>query len=122
MSQPTTTVFYNSACPVCDAGIATQKTRMTTCNVQWVDVHTNPAATEPLGASVDQVRERLYVRDAAGHIHIGADAMSALLVMTPTQRWLGHFSRWPGVRQLANISYNIFAKYLYRWNVRHKHW
>ncbi|MGH8588498.1 MAG: DUF393 domain-containing protein, partial [Gammaproteobacteria bacterium] len=36
-------VYYNSACPVCNAGIKDQRRRMEACGIEgieWVDVHT----------------------------------------------------------------------------------
>ena len=37
-------VYYNSACPVCNAGIGAQRRRMQSCNVdvEWIDIHRNP--------------------------------------------------------------------------------
>jgi hypothetical protein len=40
-------VYYNSACPVCSAGIKDQRRRMEACgieDIEWVDVHANPEA------------------------------------------------------------------------------
>jgi len=53
-------VYYNSACPVCNAGIKDQRRRMEACgieDIEWVDVHTNPEAVSEVGASLEQVRE-----------------------------------------------------------------
>ena len=72
-------VYYNSACPVCNAGIKNQRKRMEACglkDIEWVDVHTNPGAVSEIGASLNQVRERLYVKDLNGKLNIGADAFS----------------------------------------------
>jgi len=58
-------VYYNSACPVCNAGIKDQRRRMEACSIkdiEWIDVHSNPDALSEVGASLEQVRERLYVR------------------------------------------------------------
>jgi hypothetical protein len=32
-------VYYNSACPVCKAGIESQKGKESSCEIQWNDVH-----------------------------------------------------------------------------------
>ncbi|MDQ3582453.1 MAG: DUF393 domain-containing protein [Pseudomonadota bacterium] len=58
-------VYYNSACPVSNAGIKDQRRRMEACgieDIEWVDVHTDPEAVSELGAPLEQVRERLHVR------------------------------------------------------------
>lgn len=114
------TVYYNSACPVCDAGIRSQRGRMQGCEVNWVDVHQHPQAAQALGLELEQVRERLHVRSADGQMHIGADALAALWSQSPGQRWLGALTR--RLRWLSRPLYNAFARGLYRWNRRRGHW
>lgn len=115
-------VFYNSACPVCDAGIRGQRGRMAHCQVQWVDVHAHPGAAGAVGAPLEAVRERLHVIDQNGQVRVGADALAELWLATPGQRWLGRLASFPAVRPLARIAYNLFARVLYRWNRRRGHW
>ncbi len=89
-------VYYNSACPVCNAGIKGQRQRMEACvigDIEWVDVHTNPAALSEVGASLEQVRERLHVKDSDGQLHVGADAFTRLWSQTRGQRWLARLVR-----------------------------
>ena len=46
-------VYYNSACPVCNAGIKDQRKRMQDCGVndiEWVDVHNSPDAVSEVGS------------------------------------------------------------------------
>jgi predicted DCC family thiol-disulfide oxidoreductase YuxK len=117
-----TTVYYNSACPVCDAGIASQKGKMQACNIRWVDVHNNPAAALEVGADLESVRERLHVKDANGHIAVGAPALALLWEQTPGQRFWGRLAKLPVLRSLLSVAYKLFAKGLYRWNRWKKHW
>ena len=46
-------VYYNSACPVCNAGIGAQRRRMQSCDVdvEWIDIHRNPERLTAIGAS-----------------------------------------------------------------------
>lgn len=113
-------VFFNSACPVCRAG----SDAMQSCDlrVEWVDVAATPDAVEQTNASLDAVRERLYFKDEAGRVHIGADAFAELWLRTPKLRWLGGLLALPGVRALARLGYNAFARCLYRWNVARGRW
>jgi predicted DCC family thiol-disulfide oxidoreductase YuxK len=118
-------VYYNSACPVCNAGIKGQRRRMEACgiaDVEWVDIHSTPGAVEEVGAALEEVRERLYVKDANGQLHIGADAFAHLSSRTHCQRWLAMLVQLPVLRQLARLVYNIFARLLYRWNRAKGHW
>ncbi|MBS7664092.1 DUF393 domain-containing protein [Pseudomonas lalucatii] len=118
-------VFYNSACPVCKAGIEGQRRRMradASCPVEWIDVHQHPEAVAELGSELEQVRERLYLKDESGRLAVGVDAFAALFQRTRGQRWLARLLRLPGLHLLARWGYNLFARALYRWNRWLKHW
>jgi predicted DCC family thiol-disulfide oxidoreductase YuxK len=118
-------VYYNSACPVCNAGIKDQRQRMEACgikDVEWVDIHANPDAVSEVGASLEQVRERLHVKDADGELNIGADAFTRLWSKTPSQRWLASLLRLPVLKPLTHLAYNAFARLLYQWNRAKRHW
>ena len=115
-----TTVYYNSACPVCDAGICKQRARMADSNVEWVDVHTQPEVPAMLGIELNALRERLHVLDARGVMQVGDLAFAELAAQTRGQ----HFFAWV-VRRfhfLTGPIYNLFARYLYCWNRRRGHW
>jgi predicted DCC family thiol-disulfide oxidoreductase YuxK len=116
------TVYYNSACPVCDAGIGMQKAQKTSCGITWIDVHKTPDAAKELGIDIEHIRERLHVRDETGKLIVGASAMAALWQQTPSQQWLAKIVNFPAMRWMAEKSYNLFAKTLYRWNRILKHW
>ena len=120
----TTKVYYNSACPVCDAGIKQQRRKLEGCavEVEWIDVHANNEAVAELGADLEFVRERLHVVDESGQIQVGAKAFSALWEKTPGQSAYARFSELPIVRSLFRWAYNGFAALLYRWNRRNKRW
>jgi predicted DCC family thiol-disulfide oxidoreductase YuxK len=111
-------VYYNSACPVCNAGIGAQRRRMQSCNVdvEWIDIHRTPERLTETGASREFVRERLHVVDDAGVLRVGAEAFGALWSRTPRQRGLAMLTRTPGIRVLVGWAYNVFAAGLYKWN------
>ena len=119
---PATKVYYNSACPVCRSGIEAQQGRMPACAIEWIDVNAHPGAAAEVGADLEAVRERLYVRDAEARLHVGADAFSKLWRDTPRQRWMGRLATAPGLKRLAHAAYDWFARRLYRWNRRKGHW
>lgn len=120
MNTPPTIVYYNSACPVCDAGICYQRKQMQGQAVQFVDVHTQPDIAQELGIALELLRERLHVRDAGGQMQVGADAFALLMAQTRGQRqlaWLAHRLRW-----LTVPLYKLAARLLYRWNRRRGSW
>ncbi len=115
-----TTVYYNSACPVCDAGICYQRARMEGDAVQFVDVHAHPEVAQELGIDLEALRERLHVRDADGAMATGEGAFAALFAQTRGQRWLACVLR--RLSWLAAPLYNTLARQLYRWNRARGRW
>jgi predicted DCC family thiol-disulfide oxidoreductase YuxK len=118
-------VYYNSACPVCDAGIKDQRARMAACgatDVEWIDVHAEPARAAEVGATLEEVRERLHVREDDGSVGVGAEAFARLWERTAGQGWLASLVRLPILSTLARLAYNAFARGLYRWNRARGRW
>ena len=115
-------VYYNSACPVCRAGINSQKEKMQGCSVDWKDVHLTHQFAKELGTNLEFVRERLHVIDETGKLRVGFEAFITIWQHSPSENWKAKVSSFPIMRQLLNIFYNIFAFLLYRWNKLNKNW
>lgn len=115
-------VYYNSACPVCKAGIENQRSIMQGCEVAWKDVHTDPELTKETGSNLEFIRERLHVIDENGDVQVGFNAFIAIWRNSPNERWKANVFGKPAIKQLSNIGYNAFAAVLYRWNRSKKHW
>jgi predicted DCC family thiol-disulfide oxidoreductase YuxK len=118
-------VYYNSACPVCKLGIEGQQCRMAAQNadeVEWLDVHADPALAHQIGSDLETVRERLHVVAPDGSLRVGADAFAVLFSATRSQRWLGRMQAWPVLRPVSILAYNVFARLLYWWNRALHHW
>ncbi len=119
-----TKVYYNSACPVCNAGIKDQRRRLegSEAEIEWIDVHANNTAAGDVHPDLEFVRERLHVVDEAGRVRVGSEAFSALWALTPGQKGLARISELPIARTLLRWAYNVFAAGLYRWNRWKGHW
>lgn len=117
-------VYYNSACPVCDAGVEFQKKKLgeSAADIEWIDVHHSNDAVREIGVELEFVRERLHVVDEDGTVHVGSDAFAELWQETPGQGFLARIVRTPGIRQLSRGLYNVFARLLYRWNRLKRRW
>jgi len=117
-------VYYNSACPVCNAGIRGQKQRMDGCpaDVQWIDIHSQPDALKEIGAQQEFVRERLHVVDEKGELRVGTEALRALWAHTPGQGALAWLTGLPLLDLLSKWVYNAFAALLYAWNRANHRW
>ncbi|RUT80813.1 DCC1-like thiol-disulfide oxidoreductase family protein, partial [Mesorhizobium sp. M7A.T.Ca.US.000.02.2.1] len=116
------TVWYNTRCPVCDAGISRQKRRLIEAvkagRIEFRDINLEPAALAGHGASLDDIRRRLHATDAAGRLLVGADVAIAVWKVTPGEGWLAMVFGNPFILPLTRFAYDRFAALLYAWNRR----
>jgi predicted DCC family thiol-disulfide oxidoreductase YuxK len=117
-------VYYNSACPVCRAGIESQRDRMERqqSDADWKDIAGDNNLVCEIGADLDTVRHSLHVRDETGAVFVGADAIARLMLETPGQAWLGRLMMWRPLRPVSRWLYDRFADQLFAWNKRHGRW
>jgi predicted DCC family thiol-disulfide oxidoreductase YuxK len=120
------TVWYNTKCPVCNAGIDWQRSRLVKAArsglIEFRDINLEPDALLRFGAGLEDVRRRLHAVDAEGRLHIGADCAIAVWLATPGHGWLGRLLSLPGINQIARVGYDRFADLLYAWNRWSGHW
>ncbi|HEY1544135.1 MAG TPA: DCC1-like thiol-disulfide oxidoreductase family protein [Xanthobacteraceae bacterium] len=126
MSAPEITVWYNTRCPVCDAGIDRQRNTLLAAvragTIAFRDINREPEALAAYGASLDDVRRRLHATDAQGRLLVGADVAIAVWRLTPGEGWLGALAGSAVVRPFARFVYDRFADLLYAWNKRKGRW
>lgn len=115
-------VYYNSACPVCKAGIESQRGKSSACEIQWKDVHQNNELVTEVGTELEFVRERLHVVDERGDLQVGFDAFLAIWQYSPNEIWKAKVLGLPGIKHLCRAVYNLFAAALYMWNRSKEHW
>ena len=120
------TVWYNTKCPVCNAGIDWQRNRLVQAAragaIEFRDINVEPDALARFGAGVEDVRRRLHAIDSDGNLHVGADCATEIWLRTPGHARLGRTLGVPVIRQIANFGYNRFADGLYAWNRWKGHW
>ena len=123
---PKLTVWYNTKCPVCNAGIDRQRNRLLQAAqsgaIAFRDINFEPDALARFGADVEDVRRRLHAVDGGGNLHVGADCAVAIWKRTPGEAWLGRLFGLPGLIQVSRFAYDRFADLLYAWNRRKGHW
>ena len=120
------TVWYNTRCPVCDAGIRHQKKRLIEAvkagSIEFRDINLDPDALARFGASLEDIRRRLHATDAAGRLLVGADVAIAVWRATPGEAWLASLLGNPVVLPVTRFAYDRFADMLYAWNRRNGRW
>ena len=114
------TVWYNTKCPVCNAGIGWQHHRLVRAAragaIDFRDINLEPDALSGFGIGVNDIRRRLHAVDAANRLYAGIDCVIAIWLRTPGDIWLGRFVGVPVIRSIAGVVYDRFADLLYAWN------
>jgi predicted DCC family thiol-disulfide oxidoreductase YuxK len=123
---PKLTVWYNTKCPVCNAGIEWQRSRLVRAArsgaVEFLDINLERDALVRFGADIEDVRRRLHGVDAEGRLHRGIDCAIEIWLRTPGHAWIGRLLGLPVIRPIARLAYDRFADLLYAWNRRKGHW
>ena len=126
MTQSKLTVWYNTKCPVCNAGIGWQRNRLVRTAragvIEFRDINLDPGALARFGAGVEDVRRRLHSADSNDRLHVGADCAIVIWLRTPGDVWLGRVLGLPVIRPIIRFGYDRFADLLYLWNRRKGHW
>jgi predicted DCC family thiol-disulfide oxidoreductase YuxK len=126
MSAPDLTVWYNTRCPVCDAGIDRQRNKLLAAvragTIAFLDINLQPEALAGYGVSLDDVRHRLHATDAQGRLIVGADVAIAIWRTTEGERWLAALLGNSLTLPITRFAYDRFADLLFAWNKRKGRW
>ena len=126
MGEPRLVVWYNTRCPVCDAGISRQRRKLIAAvqagTIAFRDINLEPQALASHGASIEDVRRRLHATDENGRLLVGADVALAVWRLTTGERWLATLLGNAAARPFTRFAYDRFADLLYAWNRRAGRW
>lgn len=118
-------IYYNTLCPVCNAGITKQQRKMIELvkagQIEFRDINDEPERLADFGASLEDIRKKLHALDD-DDLLIGADVAIAIWARSPGERWVAALLGNPVIRPLTRLGYNILAYFLYGWNRRKGHW
>ena len=124
--NPKLTVWYNTKCPVCNAGIDWQRSRLVRAArsgaIEFRDINLEPDALSRFGAGVNDVRRRLHGVDDTGRFFAGIACAIEIWRRTPGDGWLAHLVGLPVARHIAGFGYDRVADLLYAWNRWQGHW
>ena len=123
---PRLTVYYNTRCPVCDAGIDWQRNKLLALvragTIEFRDINEQPDALAQFGVSLDDIRRRLHATDEAGRLIVGADVAIALWLITPGEGWLATLFGNRVALPVTRFVYDRFADLLFAWNKGRGRW
>jgi predicted DCC family thiol-disulfide oxidoreductase YuxK len=126
MTGPRLVVWYNTRCPVCDAGIDWQRNKLLAAvragTIEFRDINAQPDALAGYGATLDDIRRRLHATDEAGRLVVGADVAIALWKLTPGEGWLAALLGNRAMLPVTRLVYDRFADLLFAWNKRRGRW
>ena len=126
MTAPRLIVWYNTRCPVCDAGINRQRNKLIDAvksgAIAFHDINLAPDALAKFGASLEDIRRRLHATDENDCLIVGADVAIAIWRLTPGERWVAALLGNSLTRPITRFVYDRFADGLYAWNRSKRHW
>ena len=124
-AEPKLTVWYNTKCSACNAGITWQRNRLVRAAREGLIDSATSISTDAMsryGANVNDVRRRLHAVDADGRLHVGADCAIAIWRVTRGHAWLGRLFGLPLIRPITRVVYDRFADLLFAWDRWMGHW
>ena len=80
----------------------------------WKDITVSQEELKTIGVRYSEALKILHVRQADGSIHQGVDAFMILWKELKYWRILGFFVGLPGIKQLANAMYQLFAAWRFK--------
>ena len=126
MTPPALTIWYNTKCPVCDAGIDRQRNKLVSAvkatTIEFRDINVEPQALAAFGVDVDDVRRRLHAVDERGRLIVGADVAIAVWRRSPGEGWLAAILGAPVIIHATRFVYDRLADLLWLWNKRSGRW
>jgi len=126
MAVPQLIVWYNTRCPVCDAGIDWQRNKLLAAvragTIAFRDINEQPDALAQYGATLDDIRRRLHATDVTGRLIVGADVAIAIWRLTPGEGWIAAMLGNRLILPLTRFVYDRFADVLFAWNKRNNRW
>ena len=75
-----------------------------------VDISDPSFDATKLGLTREAVNFHMHVLTPSGQVLKGVDAFAHIWSQLPRYRWASHVVMWPGIRALAGIGYEIFAR------------
>ena len=111
MMQPSSApcVLYDGSCPICSREIASYRRLPSDRPIDWVDISYLGDQTL-FGQGRSHLMQRFHVVTPSGQLISGARAFVHIWLLLPGWRYLGFFSKVPGVLAMMELGYRGFLK------------
>src|SRR3978361_1334064 len=120
MTEHRLIVWYNTRCPVCDAGIDWQRNKLLAAvragDIEFKDINEQPDALASHWVSLDDVRRRLATTDQACRPLVGADVAIAIWRVTKGEGWLASLFGNRLMLPVTRFAYDRFSHVLFARN------
>jgi len=115
--QPEVEIFFDGDCPLCVREINFLKRRDRHQRVRFTDIADPTFDPSPIGLSWDRLMDRIHARLPDGRLVEGVEVFRRVYGAVGLG-WLLAPTRVPGLRQLADWAYRVFAKNRLKWTGR----
>jgi len=102
-------VFYDGACPLCMREIRMLRRRDRRARIRFTDISVESFDAVAVGLSWETLMNRIHGRLPDGTVIEGVEVFRRLYTAAGF-RWLVALTRLPGVSQLLDLCYKLFAK------------
>lgn len=106
------TIYFDGACPLCSREMNHYRRKDRASALHFVDIADPAFDATAAGLDSRRVQEVMHVRTADGRIRTGVDAFIEIWRALPGHRWLIRLVSLPGLRQLSDLTYHVFARYI----------
>ena len=102
-------IFYDGDCPLCKREMALLERRDKKQRIRFTNIAAPDFDPESLGLPISQLMDRIHARLADGTWIQGVEVFRRVYGAVGLG-WLVAPTRWPGLRQLSDFAYRVFAK------------
>lgn len=102
-------IFYDGDCPLCMREMAFLERRDKKHRIRFTNIAAPDFDPESLGLPMSQLMDRIHARLPDGTWIEGVEVFRRVYGAVGLG-WLLAPTRWPGLRQLSDIAYRVFAK------------
>lgn len=103
-------VFFDGDCPLCMREVQLlRKLDKDTRRIRFTDIQAADFSAESVGLTFGDLMRRIHGRLPSGELIEGAEVFRRLYAAVGFRRAVA-VSRWPGISQLLDVGYTLFAK------------